>query len=100
MGKALTIRQKKFAAAYMVSTNATRAAIEAGYSEKSAPAQGHQLLNKPQVKAELALKAGELLKTAKHIGRTSSGRTGQDCLRRFTQTLQSRWKPQKPIRPR
>lgn len=40
----LTLRQKRFADEYLVDTNATQAAIRAGYSEKTAYSQGQRLL--------------------------------------------------------
>lgn len=36
LSKKLTIKQKKFADEYIISGNATQAAIEAGYSKRSA----------------------------------------------------------------
>lgn len=42
-------KQKKFAKEYLVDLNATKAAIRAGYSEKSAYSQGHDLLKKPEI---------------------------------------------------
>jgi phage terminase small subunit len=62
MEKDLPIMQQKFVAEYLISGNATRAAIAAGYSAKSAAPQGHQLLKKPKVKAMLSAKSGELMK--------------------------------------
>ena len=63
MKKELTIMQEKFVAEYLISGNATRAAIAAGYSSaaKSAALQGHQLLKRPKVKAALAEKANRML---------------------------------------
>lgn len=51
MGTVVTERQRKFAVAYSRLANATRAAIEAGYSVKSAPTTGSQLIRNPQVQA-------------------------------------------------
>jgi len=47
----LTPRQEAFVAAYLVSLNATEAAREAGYSEKTAEQQGYRLLRNAQVAA-------------------------------------------------
>lgn len=47
----LNVRQQKFAEAYADHGNATRAAKEAGYSERSAHAQGCDLLKHPDVRA-------------------------------------------------
>lgn len=50
---AITDKQKAFALEYMRDSNATRAAIRAGYSEKAAGVTGHKLLKKAKVRAEL-----------------------------------------------
>jgi phage terminase small subunit len=47
--KALTPRQQAFVQAYIVSLNATQAAKEAGYSEKTAKSQGQRLLTNVDV---------------------------------------------------
>jgi len=55
------IKERRFVAYYMVNSgNATRAAILAGYSERSASTIGWRLKNKPSVmrEIELDLKAG------------------------------------------
>lgn len=46
----LTTKQKQFADRYIVSLNATKAALEAGYSPKTAYAIGAENLRKPQIK--------------------------------------------------
>ena len=46
----LTDRQKKFAWEYWNLGNATKSAINAGYSEKSAYSQGSALLKKPEIR--------------------------------------------------
>lgn len=43
-------KQKTFASEYVIDYNATQAAIRAGYSERSAYSQAHELLKKPEVK--------------------------------------------------
>lgn len=50
---ALTSKQAKFVSAYQLTHDSTKSAINAGYSEKSAPAIGCQLLANPKIKAEL-----------------------------------------------
>ena len=60
MAKGLTARQARFVAEYIVSLNATNAAIKSGYSEKSAMAQGSQQLMNPKVRAEIAKKTGKV----------------------------------------
>jgi hypothetical protein len=54
---ALTPKQARFVAEYLLDANATQAAIRAGYSEKTAHAIGHENLSKPEIAA--ALKAAE-----------------------------------------
>lgn len=51
---ALTAKQERFVAEYLIDLNATQAAIRAGYSEKTAEQQGHQLLKKTLVAAAIA----------------------------------------------
>ncbi len=51
--KRLTAMQRLFAMEYIVDLNATRAAIRAGYSEKSASSQAHALMQNPIVLAEI-----------------------------------------------
>lgn len=46
---ALTEKQKRFVAEYLVNLNATQAAIKAGYSEKTAEVIGYENLRKPQI---------------------------------------------------
>ena len=46
-------RQEKFCQAYLISRNATSAAKEAGYSERSAYNQGYELVKKPEVQRRL-----------------------------------------------
>lgn len=42
-------KQKTFASEYVIDYNATQAAIRAGYSERSAYSQAHELLKKPEI---------------------------------------------------
>jgi phage terminase small subunit len=51
---ALTARQAMFVQEYLISLNATQAAIRAGYSEKTARAIGSENLKKPAIAAEIA----------------------------------------------
>lgn len=46
---ALTPKQKRFVAEYLVDLNATAAAIRAGYSKKTAEVIGYENLRKPQI---------------------------------------------------
>ena len=47
-------KQKRFAREYLVDLNATQAAIRAGYSQKTAGRQAHDLLKKPEIQAIIA----------------------------------------------
>lgn len=65
---ALTAKQQAFVNAYLIHRNATRAAIDAGYSEKTAHAMGWENLRKPEIKsvieqrfAEEAMSANEVI---------------------------------------
>lgn len=51
---ALTPRQQRFVSEYLVDLNATQAAIRAGYSAKTAKAQGSRLLTNVDVQASIA----------------------------------------------
>ncbi len=53
----MTKKQKKFADEYLVDTNATQAAMRAGYSKKSAYSQGQRLLKKDDVMTYIKAKA-------------------------------------------
>lgn len=46
----MTVKQRKFADEYIISGNATEAAIKAGYSEKTARFTGAENLTKPNIK--------------------------------------------------
>lgn len=45
----LNPKQQRFVEEYLIDLNATQAAIRAGYSEKTAYSQGHDLLKKPEI---------------------------------------------------
>lgn len=51
--KKLTAKKQRFCDEYLISFNATQAAIKAGYSEKTAYSQGQRLLKNVEVKAYL-----------------------------------------------
>lgn len=53
----LTARQQAFVDNYLISRNATQAAIKAGYSKKGANVTGSQLLANPNIAAVLGAKA-------------------------------------------
>ncbi|WP_345985278.1 terminase small subunit [Sulfurimonas sp. HSL-1656] len=50
----LTEKQKRFCEEYMIDMNATQAAIRAGYKEKTAGSQAHDILKKPEIQAYLS----------------------------------------------
>ena len=52
----LTNKQELFIQYYMISLNATTAAIKAGYKEKTAYHTGYENLNKPQIRSEIDLR--------------------------------------------
>lgn len=51
--KELTTRQQRFCLEYLIDCNATKAAIRAGYSEKTARSIGQENLTKPDIQAEI-----------------------------------------------
>jgi phage terminase small subunit len=53
MKKKLTPKQKLFIKYYLIDFNATKAAIKAGYSKKTAKEVGCENLTKPNIKAEI-----------------------------------------------
>ena len=50
----LTIKQQRFADEYIISGNATEAAIKAGYAKRAAYQQGAENLKKPHIKTYIA----------------------------------------------
>lgn len=50
----LNPKQTRFVAEYLIDSNATQAAIRAGYSAKTAKAIGHENLTKPDIAAAIA----------------------------------------------
>lgn len=56
----LTIKQKKFADEYIISGNATDAAIRAGYSEKTARSIGNENLTKPDISKYIQKRIDEI----------------------------------------
>lgn len=54
-------RQEKFCQNYVLSRNATKAALAAGYSEKSAHNQGYRLLQEEKIKDRLKELEGEIV---------------------------------------
>ncbi|WP_274355223.1 terminase small subunit [Ligilactobacillus salivarius] len=56
----LTQKQQRFVDEYIISGNATQAAIKAGYSKKTARFVGAENLTKPNIKAELDKRNAEI----------------------------------------
>jgi phage terminase small subunit len=56
----VTPKQKRFCDEYLIDTNATQAAIRAGYSEKTAYAIGNENLSKPEIRAYIDERLAEM----------------------------------------
>ncbi|EJE97706.1 terminase small subunit [Liquorilactobacillus mali] len=56
----LTLKQKRFADEYIISGNATDAAIKAGYSKKTARSIGQENLTKPAIREYIAIRLKEI----------------------------------------
>ncbi|QDK48172.1 terminase small subunit [Limosilactobacillus reuteri] len=56
----LTQKQQRFVDEYIISGNATQAAIKAGYATKAAGQIGNENLKKPQIQAELERRNAEI----------------------------------------
>lgn len=82
----LTEKQKRFADFYIISGNATEAAIKAGYSKKTAKETGYENLTKPHLKNYIneRLKALENERTA----------SGQEVLEYLTAVMRGEHKEQ------
>lgn len=59
---ALTPKQERFVAEYLVDLNATAASIRAGYKEKTAAQMGYKLLQTPKVQAAIQEAQADLAK--------------------------------------
>lgn len=60
---ALTPKQERFIAEYLIDLNGTQAAIRAGYSAKSAGVQANENLKKPNIAAEVAKRQAAIAKS-------------------------------------
>lgn len=56
----LTQKQQRFVDEYLISGNATQAAIKAGYSKKTARKIGQENLTKPDIKAKIDKRNAEI----------------------------------------
>lgn len=61
----MNAKQSRFVAEYLKDSNATQAAIRAGYSKKTAGQQGHELLKKPDISN--AVRAGAIQATEESV---------------------------------
>jgi phage terminase small subunit len=61
---ALNDRQIAFVNEYLMCWNATRAALNAGYSQRSAYSQGHDLLKHPEIRAAIDARISENVMSA------------------------------------
>jgi phage terminase small subunit len=59
--KKLTLKQLKFVAEYLVDLNATKAAIRAGYSRRTASSIGEENLRKPEIQKEIEKRMDDIL---------------------------------------
>jgi phage terminase small subunit len=81
MPRELTPKQRRFIAAYQTGVSATQAAIDAGYSPKSAKHAAHALLHDNKaVKGELQRIGDKLAKAAEY--------SGQKCMAELDEALQ------------
>lgn len=67
MAETLNNRQRVFVEAYLKSWNATRAAIAAGYSRKSARQIGTENLSKPSIQAAIQARVREISMSADEV---------------------------------
>jgi phage terminase small subunit len=67
MNGELTQKQKLFVEAYLANPNATQAAIEAGYSPKTAYSAGQRLLKKVEIAKRVGQRLEEAIITADEI---------------------------------
>ena len=66
----LTLKQRRFVGAYLLSGNATQAALEAGYSAKTARFIGSENLTKPNIKAHVDAAHQHGLRGERHVPAT------------------------------
>ena len=83
---ALTQKQKIFCEEYIKTTNATKAAKAAGYSEKTAYCTGHENLKKPEISAYIKSRLDEI--NAEQIASTD------EVMRFFTSVMRGKEKDQ------
>ncbi len=64
---ALTAKQEAFINEYLKCWNATKAALAAGYSEKTAYSIGHENLKKPEISAVIDQRKAEMIMSADEV---------------------------------
>lgn len=64
MSKELTSKQRQFIAEYLKDSNATQAAIRAGYSPKTAQEQSSRLLKQPEIREIICERGREMARKA------------------------------------
>lgn len=73
----LTTKQRLFVEAYLANPNATKAAIKAGYSEKTAASQGERLLRNVEIARLVKQRITDAVMTAdevlKELGKIAKG---------------------------
>ena len=65
--KSLTDKEQAFCREYIISWNGTRAAIDAGYSKKTAAVIAHENLRKPKIRARIKELMNEKLMTQEEV---------------------------------
>lgn len=86
----LNAKQEAFVEAYLQTFNATKAAKKAGYSEKTAYSQGHELLKKPEIASRVRARLAEMaMETNEVLARLASHARGDagDLIDPATMTL-------------
>lgn len=68
----MNARRRKFIAAYLKESNATKAALVAGYSKKTAYSIGHRLLSEPEILKAIGMKLDKVDITAERVLRELS----------------------------
>jgi phage terminase small subunit len=72
----LTYKVRKFIDAYLICLNATKAAIEAGYSKKTAGSIGSENLKKPEIAAEIERRFNETMSSGEVLHRLAEQARG------------------------
>lgn len=100
MKRKLTAKQKKFANSYIESGNATKAAIDAGYSKKTAAVIGNENLIKPYIKSYIdermkEIESNKIMDATEALQLLTSIARGKEKETVITATLDGVYKTQK-----